>query len=60
MHHQPKIVQWPPISSLLKSLGLDIYTTSPLSATRAVVQRYDVIYCMCGWRPPWISAERDY
>ena len=39
MHHQTKIVQWPPISLLLKSLGLEIYNTSPSSATRAVIQK---------------------
>ena len=39
MRHQQIIVQWPPISLFLKSLGLDIYKTSPPSANRAVVQK---------------------
>ena len=39
VRHHPKIVQWPPISLSLKSLGLDIYQTTPPSATRAVVQK---------------------
>ena len=38
--HEPKNVQWPPISLWLNSLGLNIlYKTSPPSANRAVVQK---------------------
>ena len=34
MRHQPKNVKWPAISLFMKSLGLDIYKTSPPSATK--------------------------
>ena len=56
MRHQPKIVQWLPISLLLKSLGLDIYKTTPPSATRAVVQRYDTI-CANGGHLGFLQKE---
>ena len=47
VRHHPKIVQWPPISLLLKSLGLDIYKTTPPSATRAVVQKLKGYNTIC-------------